>query len=422
MNTTTDTTTIISNDTSIEILLDETVKDNDFFQKLKSVNINKTELFKYAIMMWEVPPKVRESDFDYLQNLVPALEKLLSDFIGFSKNSISNLSDDDRVKKMVSEAVGVGLGLKYSTILLNTNPNKFKKIGVPSEGKYLDYSTIAEKKIYEIETKGTVNNYYTSIKKDILEKKADSLARPVHLRFGTIMLIKNSHDKTKSKFVVVDDPPNEVERSNDDTFETQLWNYAMLLSYILDSKYYNKFVIPLRQNRLGRVRVNSNKFFGRYHFKGKEYYGECFDYRLIKDLFQQFAAQVEFIKNLFKLLTEKLGKTKFFIGLEESVLTAINKKDQEYLNSFHANRILVNERNIIQFLDNDGILIVKSTKGVDKQLERIFPEEEVEKRINLYRNYIEGNAHQCKAPCTSRGIEGKPCEKMTFRDHCYFHR
>src|SRR5574337_759381 len=281
MNTSTASTTIIPNDTDIEILLDETVKDNSFFQTLNSVSINKTELFKYAIMMWEVPPKVRESDFDYLQNLVPALEKMLSDFIEFSSNSISNLSTDDRVKKMVSEAVGVGLGLKYSTILLNTNPNKFKKIGAPSEGKYLDYSTIVDKKEYEIETKGTVSNYYTSMKKDILEKKTDSSAKPVHLRFGTITLIKNAHDKSKSKFVVVDDPPTEVESPNDDTFATQLWNYAMLLSYILDPKYYNKFVKPLRQNKVERVRVNSNKFFGRYHFKGKEYYGECFDYRLI---------------------------------------------------------------------------------------------------------------------------------------------
>ncbi|MFN0188381.1 MAG: hypothetical protein ACKVQV_06740, partial [Bacteroidia bacterium] len=211
--------------TKIEILLDETVKDNVFFQTVTSFEINKIELFKYAIMMWEVPSNIVESDFDYLQSKVPAFESLLSDFIDFNDNTVYNLSNDDRVKKTVSEAVGVGLGLKYSTILLKTNPNKFKKIGVPKEGKYLDYSTIKESKEYEIETKGTVNKNYNSMKNDILTKKNNTTLKPVLLRFGTISLIKNENDKTISKCVVVDDPPEEIFTDKDDTFSTQLLNY-----------------------------------------------------------------------------------------------------------------------------------------------------------------------------------------------------
>lgn len=422
MSVTTATATEASLQTSIEILLDVTVKDNTFFQNQKTVDISKPELFKYAIMMWEVPKKIKESDFDYLQNLVPALEKLLSDHIDFSTDSIVNLSEDDRVKKMVSEAVGVGLGLKYSTILLNTNPNKFKKIGAPDEGKYLDYSTIADKKEYEIETKGTVSRYYTSMKKDILEKKADRVSQPVHLRYGTIALIKNPHETVKSKFVVVDDPPTGEEKSEDETFVTQLWNYAMLLSYILDSKYYNKFVKPLRQNKVSRVRVNGNKFFGKYAFGGKLFYGECFDYRLIRDLFKEFVGLNEGIKNLFKLITEKIGRTKFFIGIEESIIEAINERNENYLSQFSLNPILIDERDVVQFLDRDGILIVKSRNGSDKQLEKIFSDDEVEKRLRLYANFTLGNAHKCKAPCRSKNIQGKPCDKMTFREHCHFHR
>lgn len=376
--------------TSIEIFLDDTVKDNPFFQGMTSIDINKAELFKYAIMMWEVPPKIIESDFDYLQNKVPALESLLSDFIEFSMESIYNLSNDDRVKKTVSEAVGVGLGLKYSTKLLNTNPNKFKKIGVPESGKYLDYSTIADLKEYEIETKGTISNYYNSMKKDIIEKKGNTTLKPVHLRYGTITLIKNKADLNKSKCVIVDAPPEAINIDEDDTFITQLWNYAIFLSYILDSKYYNRYVKPLRQSKLNRVKINDKKFFGKYNFEGRTFYGECFDYRLIRDLFKEFLNDKKGISDLFKLITQKIGKTKFFIGLEESVIHAINNKDQGFMKEYELNPVFIDELNTIKFLDKDGILIVKSKNSNDEQLEKLFPEEEVEKRLGFYNNYIYG--------------------------------
>lgn len=234
-------------------------------------------------MMLEVPPHIVDSNFDYLQSKIPALEQLYSDFIEFSDNNIQNISNDDRNKKLISEALGVGIGLKYTVDLLNTNPNKFKKIAPLVDGKYLDYSTIHDNKEYEIETKGTVNKYYTTFKKDILEKKEDSKVKKVHLRFGTIAMFNNAGDTTNSKCVIVDDPPENIQIEDNDTFKTQLLTYATFLSYIIDSKYYNKYIKPLKSNKLNKIKINENKFFGKYIFSGKEYYGECFDYRLIKE-------------------------------------------------------------------------------------------------------------------------------------------
>ena len=44
-----------------------------------------------------------------------SLEEMISDFIEMTDFGIKNLSKDDRVKKIVSEAIGVGVGLKYSS-------------------------------------------------------------------------------------------------------------------------------------------------------------------------------------------------------------------------------------------------------------------------------------------------------------------
>ena len=67
-------------------------------------------------------------------------------------------------------------------------------------------------------------------------------------------------------------------------------------------------------------------------------------------------------------------------------------------------------------------MIVKSKSGSDRQIEKIMTEEEVARRLGLYVNYLRGNPHKCGAPCTSRYLEGKPCEIRTYRGNCHFHR
>ncbi len=409
-------------DTSVTIYLDESVKNNSFFKKPLSIKINKGELFKYAIMMWEVPSHVTESDFDYLQSKVPGLELLLSEAVTTTADAIINKSSDDRVQKLASEAIGVGVGLKYSTELLKTNPNKFKKIGVAASGKYLDYSTNVDTKLFEIETKGTVNKSYATMKRDIVNKKADQ-DKSVYLRYGTITMIQKSGSISASNCVVVDDPPENKPPVEEDVFQTQMLNYAILFSFIMDPKYYNKYIKPVLSGRRKKVRIATNKFFAKYVFEGKTYLGECFDYRLIRSEVDRVLAESSPNSvSPFTLITKKLGRTKFFVGLEDTVVQAINKKDSDLLAVYNSGERFVEELSSYSCLNRDGILIVKSAYGNDRQLEQVFSEEEVERRLGLYSNYIIGVAHKCNAPCRSREIEGKPCDKMTYQRHCHFHR
>ncbi|WP_305952843.1 hypothetical protein [Emticicia oligotrophica] len=146
----------------MKIYLDETVKDSELFRNKLEFEICKPEIFKYGIMVEEVPSYIVDSDFDYLQSKIPAIELLHSDFINVQERKIENLSNDDRKKKTISEIIGVAFGIKYTVELLNTNPNKFKKIGTPTNGKYLDYSLIVDNLEFELETKGTVSKYYNS--------------------------------------------------------------------------------------------------------------------------------------------------------------------------------------------------------------------------------------------------------------------
>jgi hypothetical protein len=316
-----------------KIYLDETVKDSELFKSKEELEICKQEIFKYGVMMEEVPSHIQEADFDYLQSKIPAYDLLHSDFINIFPDRIENLSNDDRKKKIISEIIGVAFGIKYTTELLNTSPSKFKKIGVPINGKYLDYSIIEDNKKYELETKGTVSKYYSSFKNDIIQKKKSQSLKDVYLRFGTIAMINNCGDTKTTQCVIVDDPPNEDIITNDDSFQTQLFNYGIFLSYILDSKYYNKYIKPLKQGQLNKVKINLKKFFTKYTFKGKDFYGECFDYRLIREDLEPLIYS-DRIEDLLKAKTERYGKTKFFIGLDINVIEAINKRKKKYLNNY----------------------------------------------------------------------------------------
>jgi len=406
--------------TTIKIELDDTVKDNVFFQKLESITINQTELFKYGINVIEVPDHIKDSDFDYLQSKVPHLESLYSDFMSFSSESITNLSLDDRTQKSISEISGIALGLKYSVELLQTNPNKFKKIGIPKNGKYLDYSIIIDDKKFEIETKGTTQKTYSKFKNDILSKKENQNSNPVHLRFGTIAMINRKDRSVNSKCVIVDDPPENVLVKKDDTFITQLYNYGNLLSFIIDSKNYNKYIALLRKNKINKVKINQKKFYGQYQYLGKTYFGECFDYRLIRENLDNLVIDKTNIN--FDKYTKKCGNVKFFIGIEDVVITAINKKNHDFLKTYISQTYYSKDEMSTHFIDKDGIIVVKSIDGDDIQLEGLFPEEEVINRLKLFKSYINENPHKCGAPCKSRWIKGKPCEKMTYRKYCHFHR
>jgi hypothetical protein len=195
-----------------------------------------------------------------------------------------------------------------------------------------------------------------------------------------------------------------------------------MLSYILDSKFYNKYVRFLKQRKSGRIKINENKFFAVYSFNGRNYYGECFDYRLIRENILKEDFNDGELSNFFEMLTKKKGITKFFIGLDENIIKAINKKDIAFLNHYNSTNEYIDQFNLEKFLDKDGILIIKSKNGEDKQLERIFTEEEVKIRLGYHIGYIKKEPHQCGAPCRSRDIKGKPCEIMTFRSNCHFHR
>jgi hypothetical protein len=169
------------------------------------------------------------------------------------------------------------------------------------------------------------------------------------------------------------------------------------------------------------VRIDKNKFFGSYEFNWKLFYGEFFDYRLIKKNLDW----VEFknnIKNAFKKISDKIWKTKFFIWIDEKILSSINRDEFWFLDNYETERVLKSDKFKDIFLDRDWIIIVKSLWWRDKQIEKVFTEDEVEKRLWLYMNYLNGYATECWAPCRSRELEWKPCEIKTYRGNCHYHR
>lgn len=176
------------------------------------------------------------------------------------------------------------------------------------------------------------------------------------------------------------------------------------------------------KGKIDKAKINASKFFGKYFFNGKMYLGEYFDYRLYKGNYERYFNSNSKKKDIFKIITQEIGKTKIFIGLEFDVIDRLNAKDSEFFKRYSAQEYYIREPNVIKFLDKEGILIIKSNNNSDEQIEEIFSEKVVESRLGLSGNYHQGEWHRCGAPCRSRGLEGKPCEIKTFRSNCHFHR
>jgi hypothetical protein len=108
--------------------------------------------------------------------------------------------------------------------------------------------------------------------------------------------------------------------------------------------------------------------------------------------------------------------------LDEEVISAINNKNEDFLARYESNVAFLNENESTIFLDRDGILIVKSQNRADAQLEEIFPDSEVEKRLGLYDDYLKRESHEYGAPRRSSDLARNPCEILTFRENFHLHR
>lgn len=402
----------------LKVELHETVKDNEFFKKIDTLEINYQILFKYGILNEDVPKKINENDFEYLQSKIPFLDGLYRDFIELKERQIINNGGENA--KRISEMIGVGIGLYYSKLLLDVNPNKFEKIPAPTSGKYMDFKVKAGRRLYEIETKGRMNHSAKNKAiNDVLAKKQNSSSKAT--KFGTIVILNKEETNKDSSFTVCDDwESSEIDDRN--SLKDFIEYYKLYFSFIIDSYHYNRIYKKIENYGLNKNMIDQKKIGYLYKFNNKQYYGRFFDKRLILEKMKEVYIDGETRDNLFKKLTEKFGKKKFFLGINISVINLINKLDINKLREFKDEYVIRNTEKTSIILDEDGIIFVETIDDEDEQIKHNFTEEIVMNRINLVSNYIERKRHECGASCRSKGKEGDSCKIMTYREHCHFHR
>lgn len=406
---------------TIDIELDDSVKNIKRFSKIKQIDICKMDIFKYGILNESVPKKIKENEFEYLESKIPYLFGLYQDYIDLDTKRIICLADEEQAKR-ISEIIGVGVGLFYAVQLLKITPNLIQRIPVPKDkkGKYLDFKIIKGKKQYEIETKGTKHHSKKNqFLDDIKAKKQNSTKTAV--KCGVITLANDENEKKDSKIIVCDDMNDHV-NDNEMTIYDYIRYYQFFLSFILDSSYYNRLVKRLDKRILKKNMIREEKIREKYFFKGKEYLGQYFDKRLILDLIAEYYEKDISLNRLFSNLTKEVGKQQFFLGIDKQLIKLLNSKDIGKLKDYFKPRIIEYEDGKKVIRDSDGILFVYSEEGSDSQISKHLDETVVKKRLELIMGAINNTPHPCGAMCRSKEKEGKPCEKLTFRDHCYFHR
>ena len=408
----------MSDKCTLNIELDESIKDNSFFQAIESIELEKIDIFKYGILNEPVPDKIKENQFEYLESKIPSLCSLYEDFIEIDSNKIVNTSKEENSKR-ISEIIGVGVGLLYMVKLLKVNPNVIKRIPPAKEGKYLDFKIPTSSKEYEVETKGTINLSKKKAFLDDIEKKKEN-STTAAIKCGVITIV-NKEDDTRSSKIIVSDDWNE----NNSTIELSLIDYfqyyELFLSFILDSTYYNRMHKKVLSKKISKNMIRNKSIPHEYIYEGRRYAGQFFDKRLILDLIRIFFYSEMKVEELYRKMTEKFGKLQIFMGIDRKLLDCLNSCRLDMLQKITGEKKVLIEKERQLILDSDGIIIVISD-GSDKQFYDKFTEQEVISRMQYVVNSINNTPHECGAPCRSRQKEGEPCQKITYREHCHFHR
>ncbi len=405
----------------LDIEVDVSARSHNQLSSVNCITIDKSTIFMYGIFVQEVLERVSESNFEYLQSKVPYLIGLYDEYFDIEEKKIINKCKDSENKIRVTEMVGVGTGLYFVTQTLKLDKKTIRKIPRPiSKIKYLDYQAIGNGKKYEIETKGTTfsNNVRECIK-DCLSKKAVN-SQNVAMRCGTITLLRNINDNDYSKLVICDDEEIDKIIDDNDRIKSILYHYSLFFSFILDSKYYNKFMRYLSSKKALTRGININKsgFRGFYEHNGRKYLGAYFDKRLIIQKLLDFYNKD--LSEIYEKVTIESGKNKYFLGIDENIIDFINSSKWADLINYRSEELKRLDNSLI--LDIDGIIFVKSQNGSDSQLEKNYPEEKVRETMDLIFNYLGGKTHQCGASCRSWEKEGKPCEIRVYSRFCHFHR
>ncbi len=407
---------------NIEFIKDETCNDLKIPTYL---SFSKEDIFNYGVFHFEIPPdKISDNNFEYIESKIPAYVGMYEDYVEIDEieQSIKSKTYGESAKNL-SEVVGIAVGLKSAIEIFDLDKKEIENIPISDKKeKRLDYKSIYNGNEIHIETKGTTDKYKVKGMIDDIHSKKNGKTHIAH-KYGFVTLYDKIGESNGSK-IFITDPPTESMPTYFKGIFKYINYYLTYLSFILDNMEYNKVINVLKKNqRIPRNFIKTKKLKYNFSFDNKKYLGQCFDKRLILDLIiRSTNIKKDNESALFNRLTEHNNKNKYFLGIDEKILDNFNLKNLDFFKEYQSNTKYYSKEDYSYIQMEDGILLIISKNGALEEMEEKFPESEVKKRLTLVYDYIRGYAHKCGAPCKTDDIFGKPCENLTYREHCHLHR
>ena len=406
---------------NIEIIKDDTC---DKLDVPNTLSVFKEDIFNYGIFHYEIPPdKLSDNNFEYLESKIPAYVGMYEDYIDFDVvgQSIKSKTSGESAKNL-SEIVGIAIGLKSAIQIFGLNKKEIENIPISTkQEKRLDYKSTYNGSEIHIETKGTTSkNKVKTMIQDIHAKKVGK--NSINHKYGFVTLFDGLNKNNGTK-IYVTDPRIEPFENNFRGVYKYIYYYLIYFSFILDNQEYNKLFKTLIYKRsVNKNTIKIDKFDYSFTFRNKKYLGQCFDKRLILNLIQNSMMNDDNIASLFKKLTANYDRNKYFLGLDIEILKNINSRNIKFLDNYILEDIYDTKENYSYIQMSDGVLFIISKNGALPEMEEKFSESEVKRRLAQLYLFERGIPHKCGASCRSKDIEGKPCDILTYREHCHFHR
>ena len=134
-------------------------------------------------------------------------------------------------------------------------------------------------------------------------------------------------------------------------------NYLAVLSLTLDSSHYNRLCNQVASDKWV---IPTDKIANEYRMDDRRYLGQYFDRRLLLERVREFSETGATVAQVFRRLTNAVGREKYFIGIDEVVLSLLNSRDLQNLSAYDVPETLEISARRFAYSDSDGVLIVKS--------------------------------------------------------------
>lgn len=171
-----------------------------------SVSLDELKMFGYAAMSLQDATKPSVRSYQAVRVKAMSLLDLYGHVLEFSSTGIT-VNADAEITRVISEFVGIGVGLAVTCRIFGVNPNRFSRFIAVASQKRMDFEFLVGGSAFLVETRGTTRRHRRTSMIRAVGPKKDAPASAGFRAHAGVVTLYNQNERLD--FATVVDPPGD---------------------------------------------------------------------------------------------------------------------------------------------------------------------------------------------------------------------